>query len=111
MSRLALGLLGLLVFVTTIFSVGCGGQEARGPNQMRPLDERRAIQVIINAFRDERAKPIPGRDVQIQEGVAIELDVGASGRKFGVAYTTPNERAELGNALPGKVKGVKAGRR
>lgn len=93
-------ILTLTTFGLATAGVGCGGAQTKGPNELRPLDERRAVQVIINAFRDESADPVPGRKVEIQEKVFIELDVGARGRKFGVAYTTPNERTALGAAIP-----------
>jgi hypothetical protein len=78
----------------------CGGPPPRTANPTRPLDERRAIQIIIKAFRDERDRPVGGREVEIQAGKMLEVDVGSAGHKYGVAYVTAGERQTLGDALP-----------
>jgi hypothetical protein len=93
---LGLLLLGLLT------AAGCGGPPPKAPNPRRSLDERRAIEIIARAFRDEHDNPAPGRKVEIAHGKLLGIDVGSEGRKYGVAYVTPNERAELGTALPGR---------
>lgn len=83
-------------------AVGCGGGPAKSANPTRALDERRAVQVIAQAFHDEHDAPVPGRGVAIAEGKTLEVDVMSDGRKYGVAYVTPNERQALGTALPAK---------
>jgi len=80
--------------------VACGGPPPRTANPTRPLDERRAVEIIIRAFHDERDRPIPGRKVALAEGKMLEVDVGSEGHKYGVAYVTANERMALGSALP-----------
>jgi hypothetical protein len=87
-------------FLVLIAAAACGGAPPRTANPTRPLDERRAIQIIIQAFRNERDRPVGGRKVEIQEGKELEIDVGASGHKYGVAYVTAGERQMLGDALP-----------
>ncbi|MBK7581773.1 MAG: hypothetical protein IPI67_16390 [Myxococcales bacterium] len=84
------------------FALGCGGGPAKSANPTRALDERRAVQVIAQAFHDEHDAPVPGRPVQIAEGKLLEVDVMSDGRKYGVAYIAPNERQALGAALPKK---------
>jgi hypothetical protein len=84
----------------------CGGAPPRTANPTRPLDERRAIQVIITAFRNEQDRPVGGRQVEIQPGKFLEVDVGSAGRKYGVAYVTAAERHALGDALPRPVPGM-----
>jgi len=81
---------------------GCGGGPAKNANPTRALDERRAVQVIAQAFHDEHDAPVPGRPVQLAEGKPLEVDVMSDGHKYGVAYVTPNERQALGAALPAK---------
>jgi hypothetical protein len=78
----------------------CGGPPAKAPNPTRALDERRAIEIIVRAFHEERDNPAPGRKLEIADGKLLEVDVTGAGRKYGVAYVTPNERRELGPALP-----------
>jgi hypothetical protein len=79
--------------------VACGNKQspARGPAQ--PLEERRALQVIAGAIHGEGLQPIPGRTVEVGASRQLEMDVGVSGHKFGVAYTFESERAALGAAL------------
>lgn len=83
-------------------AASCGGPPAKSANPTRSLDERRAVEIIVRAFRDERDQPVPGRTVQIAEGKSLEVDVSSSGRKYGVAYVTANERRALGSALPSR---------
>ena len=94
------GCLGLLV--AAALAPACGGPPAKSPNPTRALDERRAVEIIVRAFRNEGDQPVPGRSVEIAEGKQLEVDVGSSGKKYGVAYVTPNERRALGSALPSR---------
>lgn len=86
--------LGLLLVV------GCGGPDPRAPHPTRPLDERRAIEIIANAFRDEHISAAQGPEVALAAGQVLEVDVAGAGKRFGVAYVTASEREKLGNALP-----------
>jgi hypothetical protein len=79
---------------------GCGAPPPRAPNPTRPLDERRAIEIILQAFQDERDTPVRGRPITLQPGRKLEVDVAAQGRKYGVAYVTASEKTQLGAALP-----------
>lgn len=78
----------------------CSSAPPRAPNPTRPLDERRAVEIIIQAFHDQRDRPVPGQAVQLAPSRKLEVDVVAQGRKYGVAYVTARERSELGDALP-----------
>jgi hypothetical protein len=93
-------MLGLALVL--VFAIGCGGPPAKAPNPTRSLDERRAVEIIARAFRDERDSPAPGRRVEIADGKTLNIDVGSDGHKYGVAYVTANERRELGDALPSR---------
>jgi hypothetical protein len=84
----------------------CGAPPPRAPNPTRPLDERRAIEIILQAFHDERDQPVHGHPITLAPGRALEVDVLAQGRKYGVAYVTVNERVALGNALPPRDPGM-----
>jgi hypothetical protein len=85
---------------TVCASTACGAPPPRAPNPTRPIDERRAVQVIAQAFNDERTQAVAGRRVEIRDGKVLEVDVGALGRKYGVAYVTAGERQSLGASLP-----------
>jgi hypothetical protein len=83
-----------------LLAIACSSPEPRTANPTRPLDERRAIEIILAAFADERDHPVPGRIVRLAQGQELEVDVAAQGKKYGVAYVTTNERARLGSVLP-----------
>jgi len=79
----------------------CGPGEAKAPNPTRALDERRAIEVIRRAIKNEGAEPGPGRDEPIaSNGKILHLDVGVEGHAYGVAYVTSEDAEALGAAIP-----------
>jgi hypothetical protein len=80
--------------------LGCGAPPPRAPNPTRPLEERRAVKIILQAFQDERDIPVHGKPITLQPGRMLEVDITAQGRKYGVAYVTAAEQAKLGTALP-----------
>jgi len=88
---LAVGILAALA--------SCSTPPPRQPNPTRPLDEQRAIRVIIRAFHDQKDAPVPGRKVELPAGKPLEMDVGSMGHKYGVAYVTGSERVQIGNAI------------
>jgi len=87
-------------FLLALLIGACSGPPPRTANPTRPLDERRAIEIIISAFREEHDRPVPGRKVELTDGKQLEVDVGSEGKKYGVAYVTAGERMALGKALP-----------
>ncbi len=80
--------------------LSCGSPPPRAPNPTRPLDERRAVQIILTAFREEHDRGVTGRSVALALGKSLEVDVSGAGKKYGVAYITANERHALGEAVP-----------
>ena len=96
--RAILGGLVALMILPPI--AACGGPPPKVANPTRPLDERRAIEVIIGAFRDEKERPVPGPQVDVQEGKTLRTDVAHESRKWAVAYVTNNERTKLTYAVP-----------
>ena len=94
-------LLGLAIYTT-----GCEGPPARAPNPTRPLEERRAVELILNAFQEENDRGVTGRTITLAGGKLLSVDVGASGKRYGVAYVTGNERRALGLAVPAPQPGT-----
>src|SRR4051794_33415120 len=93
-------LVGSLVGTATASAGGCSGGEARAPNPTRPLDERRAVEVIRRAMREDRVDPAPGRDVQLSpSGKTMHIDVGVQNREYGIAYITQEDAHQLGDAI------------
>lgn len=91
--------LAVILAGSAFWLTACGNPAPRQPNPTRPLAETRAVQVIISAFHEQNAQPVPGRKVELPDGTPLTIDVGSQGKKFGVAYITAAERGELGNAL------------
>lgn len=89
-----------LALGAALLSLACGGPPPRIVNPTRPVDERRAVEVIIEAFRDEHDNPMQGNDVSLSETKKLHVDVLAQGHKYGVAYVTAQDRLDLGSALP-----------
>lgn len=81
-------------------ALGCATPPPRIANLARPLDERRAIEIIVEAFRDQSGTPVPGSVVVLSPRAGLQVDVKAQGRKYGVAYVTGPELSALGSALP-----------
>src|SRR5258707_7015059 len=78
-----------------LFLAACAGQEAKQPNPMRSIDERRAIPIIAQAYQDSGQNPAEGRDIRLTTGKTLHIDVGTAGRKYGVAYLTTGDLSRL----------------
>ncbi len=80
---------------------GCAPEAAKAPNPTRPLDERRALEVIRRAVKTEGADPAPGRDEPLAGTTkTLHIDVGVQGHAYGIAYITSEDAKALGDALP-----------
>ena len=75
--------------------VACGGPEAATPHAQRPVDERRASEVISKAFVRGKVDPELNRDVKVFNGKTIHLEVAAASHKYGIAYLTREQQAAL----------------
>src|SRR6476646_3209401 len=78
-----------------LFLTACAGQEAKQPNPMRSIDERRAVPIIAQAYQDSGQTPSEGREIRLTTGKTLHVDVGTSGRKYGVAYLTASDLSGL----------------
>ncbi len=80
---------------------GCAQEEVKAPHPTRSLDERRAIEVIRRAVKNEGVDPAPGRDEPLGgTSQALHIDVGVEGHAYGIAYVTAEDARALGAALP-----------
>lgn len=93
-----LSLAGAALFALAL--AGCSGEGAQAPNPTRPLDERRAIEVIRRAITQAGEQPGPAREVALTTGKPIRVDVGVEGHEYGIVYVTEADAAELGAAIP-----------
>jgi hypothetical protein len=89
-----------LALGAALVSLACSGPPPRTVNASRPLDERRAIELIIEAFRDEHDRAVPGGSLMLSDSQRLHVDVNGQDRKYGVAYVTATERIALGTMLP-----------
>lgn len=80
-------------------ALACGKPEPRTAHPTLVLDERRAVQIIEDTFREARDTPVPGGHIALSPEHSLEIDVRAQGKQYGVAYVTGRERAKLGRAL------------
>ena len=79
---------------------GCGNSTAKTPNPTRPLDERRALEVIRQAMIAEGAEPAASRDVTLVNGSVLHVDVSVQNKEFGIAYITVDDAQKLGKNIP-----------
>ena len=86
--------------LSALVAAACSTPPPRAPNPTRPLDERRAVEIILTAFREEHDRGVTGRGITLFGGKSLEVDVTAAGKQYGVAYITANERHALGSAVP-----------
>jgi len=93
--------MGLLLATT-----GCESPPPHVPNPTRPLEERRAVEIILNSFVEENDRGVTGRTITLAGGKFLQVDVGAVGKRYGVAYVTANERRALGLAVPSPQPGM-----
>jgi hypothetical protein len=78
-----------------LLASGCAGPEAKHPNPLRPIDERRAIPIIAQAFADSGVTASEGRDIKLATGKMLHIDVGTAGHKYGIAYLTTGDISTL----------------
>ena len=61
---------------------------------------------MLNAFFEENDRGVTGRTLALAGGKLLQVDVGAVGKRYGVAYVTANERHALGLAVPAPQPGM-----
>ena len=86
-------------FVATVV-LGCAPAAVSAPNMLRPIDERRASEVIARTFSGAHFEPDTNRTVTLFGGKSVQLEVAAAHHKFGIAFLTREQQAALGDSLP-----------
>ena len=89
-----------LALGAALLLLACAAPPPRTVNPTRPVDERRAVELIIEAFHEEHDQPMRGGSVALSETKQLQVDVKAQDHKYGVAYVTATERISLGGSLP-----------
>jgi hypothetical protein len=92
----------LLAGATSAGLLGCGGDPAKAPTILRPLDEPHAVSVMARVFRELNVEPVRNRQIQFgaSGNSTLTLDIAAKNRRFGIAYITWQDADKLGDDLP-----------
>lgn len=85
-----------LAFVVT----ACGGAQRTETHALQPLPESRALEVIVEAYRQVGVEPEFHRRIQLQGGREMEIDVATQGHDHGVEFVQAQDRADFGASLP-----------
>jgi hypothetical protein len=90
-----------LVSFLVAAATGCGGEDAKAPTILRPLDEPHAVQIMAGIFKDFGLEPVRNRMISFGPADGqLKIDVAAKGKQFGIAYITWQDADKLGDALP-----------
>lgn len=80
--------------------MGCSGTQRVATGTLRPLEETRAIEVILEAFQQVGVQPEFHRRIHLQGDRVMEIDVATAGHHHGVEYLQAQDRADFGSVLP-----------
>ena len=81
--------------LAAFLAASCATPAPKPPNPTQPLDERRALAVIAQAYEEAGATAVSGRAIRLATGRSLYVDVGTDGRRFGVAYLTAVDQGAL----------------
>lgn len=93
----------LLIVSSLMVIAGCGGSRSTGaaePPELLTLSEARAIEIITEVLAEEGVPRGPSWSVQIAPATTLDVDVRLDQSSFGVEWISPQDRADLGDALP-----------
>jgi hypothetical protein len=79
---------------------GCGGAQRVASEPLRPLEESRAIEVVLEAFQQAGVQPELHRRIRLQGNRVMEIDVATAGHDHGVEFVQAQDRADYGDVLP-----------
>ncbi|MCA9608581.1 MAG: hypothetical protein KC619_23420 [Myxococcales bacterium] len=86
-------------------AAGCGASSrstsSSSEAQNRTLDETRALLLIEEVLVENGIPRNHAWSVPIQHGVDLEVDLRLAQSRFGIEWMSPQDRADLGDAIPG----------
>ena len=85
----------LVTATFVLLPLACAHPQPRHPHSAQPIDEARALAIIARVLQEADEAPAEGRDIRLPTGKALHVDVGTSNHKYGIAYLTESDRAEL----------------
>lgn len=84
---------------------GCGAssrsRDSTAEAQNRTLDETRALLLIEEVLMENGVSRNHAWAVPIHHGVELEVDVRLAQSRFGIEWMSPQDRADLGEQVPG----------
>jgi hypothetical protein len=98
------GLFGVLLLALP----ACGPRAARGasePPELLSLSEARALEIIGEILAEASVARGPSYSIAIAPQTQLEVDVRLASSRFGVEWISPQDRADLGAALPEPASG------
>jgi hypothetical protein len=91
--------MGCLVLAVVV-GAGCGGAQQAAAAPMRPLEESRAIEVVLEGFQQASVPTQLHRRIQLPHDKQMEIDVATDGHDHGVEYVSAQDRVDFGDVLP-----------
>ncbi|HEY8430907.1 MAG TPA: hypothetical protein VIL20_21155 [Sandaracinaceae bacterium] len=81
----------------------CGSSRARPtePPELFDLSEARALEIVGEVLSEEGVAPGAAWSVQLGAGARLDVDVRLASSSFGIEWISPQDRADLGDAVPG----------
>ncbi len=97
----------LVLLLASLMAPGCGGATTSSPTSAteRTLSETRALMLISEVLAEQGIPRGPLWVVPIGGGQAIEVDLRLAQSSFGIEWMSPQDRADLGDAVPGPADG------
>jgi hypothetical protein len=81
--------------------VSCGGEDAKAPTILRPIDEPHAVAIMARVFREFGLEPVRNRMITFgPNDTPLRLDIAAKDKRFGIAFITWQDADRLGDNLP-----------
>lgn len=93
--------------VLSLALAACGPSRARPsrPPELLDLSEARALEIIAEVLAEEDVPLGPAWQVQIGRDTRLDVDVRLARSRFGIEWISPQDRLDLGDAVPGPAPG------
>src|SRR5687768_5693396 len=94
--------------VLLIALLGCGPRGGQGPSEppeLLAVSEARALEIIGEILREESVARGPSYSIAIGPQTQLEVDVRLASSRFGIEWISPQDRADLGAAVPEPASG------
>lgn len=92
-----------LAVLLSIALAGCGAPRTRTsePTELLTLSEARAMEIVAEVLAEEGIARGASWTVQITPETELDVDVRLASSSFGIEWMSPQDRADLGEAIPG----------